>query len=540
MKKKIVFLLSFLLFASYCSVSLAMEFDMLDNVDIHGFISQGYLKSTDNNFLAKTEDGTSQFNEMGINFSTDVTERLRMGVQIFARDMGTIGNNELILDWAVADYRFRDWLGLRAGNMKLVNGLYNETRDIDMIRTNIFLPQSVYNESWRESSTLIQGIGVYGEVPMGLVGSLSYDGQYGTINMAPDKGAARLAEDQWPLDMVDITPLLEAADPTLVQAAFGSMAAAIPDEISAEEYQTALEQTQTLLSQTDITVINVDTDGIDVEQGYAAKVHWNTPLEGLVIGASTLGYKMEAKMSSTLTSSAMQTISAFQGVNSMVLDYADNGSVDNASDHVDLFNNAEALGGFARYGIEYPIYPTIFKADGKTYVASIEYTWRSLVLAAEYMKTHYQIKFQNDLFKDPTINALLEDASDYSTMDAGGNMIIPDFTSMGWYVSGSYRFTYWFELGLYYSEYYPDEDDKDGKVRVEVKKIDNEYHRGWLKDSCMTLRFDITENWVAKLEGHLMDGSAVMLGVDNPIPADGSERYEEDWWLFAGKLTYSF
>ena len=32
-------------------------------IDIHGFISQGFLKSDRNNFYAKTEDGTFRFNE---------------------------------------------------------------------------------------------------------------------------------------------------------------------------------------------------------------------------------------------------------------------------------------------------------------------------------------------------------------------------------------------------------------------------------------------------------------------------------------------
>jgi len=540
MKKKIVFSIPFLLFVLYSTAAGAMDFDMLDNVDIHGFISQGYLKSTENNFFAKTVDGTPQFNEAGINFSTDITERLRIGLQLFARDMGTIGNNEVILDWAVADYRYKDWLGLRAGNMKMVNGLYNETRDLDMIRTNIFLPQSVYNEAWRESATLIQGMGIYGEVPMGPGGSLSYDGQYGTISIAPDKGAARLAEDQWPLSNVDISPLLAAADPALVQAAFTSMAASIGSDITQEEFDNAQVQVQELTSRSDIALISVDTDEIDVEQAYGGKIHWNTPIEGLVIGASTYGYMFDARMNSSIASSAMQTVAAYQGVSGMLQDFGDNGSVDSASDHVELFNSAESIGGFADYGVTFPISPTIFSADAKSYVGSIEYTWRSLVLAAEYMRTDYKLKFQNDLFKDPTINALLESASDYTSMDAAGNMIVPDFSAMGWYVSGAYRFTYWFELGLYYSEYYPDEDDKDGKIRVNEKKIDDELHRGWLKDTCMTLRFDINENWVAKLEGHYMDGAAIILGADNPAPADGSERYGENWMLYAAKLTYSF
>jgi len=41
-----------------------------DDVAIHGFISQGYLKSDHNDFLAETEKGSFQFNEMGLNFST--------------------------------------------------------------------------------------------------------------------------------------------------------------------------------------------------------------------------------------------------------------------------------------------------------------------------------------------------------------------------------------------------------------------------------------------------------------------------------------
>lgn len=39
-----------------------------DNVAIHGFVSQGYLKSNANNFLTETDSGSFQYNDMGINF----------------------------------------------------------------------------------------------------------------------------------------------------------------------------------------------------------------------------------------------------------------------------------------------------------------------------------------------------------------------------------------------------------------------------------------------------------------------------------------
>ena len=67
--------------------------EIQDTVDIHGFISQGYLKSDQNNFLAETEEGSFQFNEMGLNFNQDVTHDLRIGIQFFSRDLGKNGND---------------------------------------------------------------------------------------------------------------------------------------------------------------------------------------------------------------------------------------------------------------------------------------------------------------------------------------------------------------------------------------------------------------------------------------------------------------
>ena len=37
-------------------------------------------------------------------------------------------------DWFDLDYRWKDWLGLRAGRVKLPYGLYNDTSDIDAAR----------------------------------------------------------------------------------------------------------------------------------------------------------------------------------------------------------------------------------------------------------------------------------------------------------------------------------------------------------------------------------------------------------------------
>lgn len=160
----------------------------LDDINIHGFISQGYLDSTeDMEFLVEdSEKGTFEFNEMAMNVSASPSDDLTVGMQLYAYDMGSIGNDEVIVDWAFGDYSLTNWLGLRFGIMKIPYGLYNETRKIDMVRASILLPSSVYPEWFREAFARIKGAGVYGALP----GNFSYQAVYGNIDIAADSGLA--------------------------------------------------------------------------------------------------------------------------------------------------------------------------------------------------------------------------------------------------------------------------------------------------------------------------------------------------------------
>ena len=71
--------------------------------------------------------------------------------QLFAHDLGPLGNYSPQFDWYYVDYRFFDWLGIRAGKTKLPWGLYNEANDVDAGRVPILLPQSLYPVANRES-----------------------------------------------------------------------------------------------------------------------------------------------------------------------------------------------------------------------------------------------------------------------------------------------------------------------------------------------------------------------------------------------------
>jgi hypothetical protein len=149
--------------------------------EIHGFVSQGFVKSTDNNYLVQSARGSFEFTEVGLNFTKQLTDRMRVGMQLFMRDLGPIGDYKPQFDWFYLDYRFFDWLGVRAGRTKIPFGLYNEINDIDAGRVPILLPQSVYPTGNRDALLAQTGGEVYGNIPLGPVGSLEYRAYGGTI-----------------------------------------------------------------------------------------------------------------------------------------------------------------------------------------------------------------------------------------------------------------------------------------------------------------------------------------------------------------------
>ncbi len=143
--------------------------------DIHAFVSQGYIKSIDNNYLVASKRGSFEFNEAAVNFTKTVTDRLRMGLQLYAQDLGPQPDNyQVSVDWLYIDYRFRDWLGFRAGRTKLPYGLYNEVNEIDAARVPVLLPQSVYPIVDRNVLLAQTGGEIYGYLPIGPLGALDY------------------------------------------------------------------------------------------------------------------------------------------------------------------------------------------------------------------------------------------------------------------------------------------------------------------------------------------------------------------------------
>lgn len=165
----------------------------LGPVEIHGFGSIGYMDSTDNNYLMDSEDGSFEFNEVGLNLSANLfNDSVYVGAQVLSRDQGEVGNNKPFVNWALVDYHFKDVLGFKVGRVKQPIGLYNDIRDYDFLRVPILLPQSIYNENYRELMDAYNGAGLYGSFEMGNGGRLNYDLYYGLQqDIDEDGGIAR-------------------------------------------------------------------------------------------------------------------------------------------------------------------------------------------------------------------------------------------------------------------------------------------------------------------------------------------------------------
>jgi hypothetical protein len=417
-----------------------------DKVDIHGFVSQGYLKSTDNNLFGNTQDGTFEFNEFGINFSSELTDDLRVGMQLFARNLGYVGGDQVIFDWAYGDYRFTDWFGVRGGKMRMPLGLYNEIRDIDMLRTNILLPQGVYNESWRETFNAVKGVGIYGTLDMDVAGYLNYQAQAGVLSIGLESGLNKYIEDQLWAHMTDYKP----------------------------------------------------------STTYVGNLNWETPLSGLKLGASVFstslsitGVTEDAKFWRDQTTQAIG-------------DVAESYGLDRPETYEEALQLAEGFGVDADLvGID--IVQDL--NDNLGYWFSAEFVYNDLKIAGEYFTMNSQV-----VTSSPEFGTLRDFNNDLG----------------GFYGSIDYRFTDWLEVGSYYTEYYPDHSDKDGKGYEKVYNLPSS--NGYLKDLALSLRFDVNSHWIVKAEGHKMNGTAVMFRQDQVDPTN----VKEDWYLFAAKLTYNF
>ncbi|WP_169513692.1 hypothetical protein [Litchfieldella anticariensis] len=150
--------------------------EVMDTLQVHGFLSQALVITDENNFFGpSSEDGGSlQFTEIGANASLRPHEDILLAAQVISRRAGGDRDDmEPKLDHGVIDYQaFSDSttrFGTQIGRFKNPFGFYNQTRDIAFTRPSILLPQSIYFDRTRSLGLAADGVAIYGEkrLPIG-------------------------------------------------------------------------------------------------------------------------------------------------------------------------------------------------------------------------------------------------------------------------------------------------------------------------------------------------------------------------------------
>jgi hypothetical protein len=178
---------AFALVLSSATICPAQSLDDL-NIQIHGYATQGFLYTTQNNYLTTTSsNGSSQWSEVVVNVGATPTPKLRFSAQVRYELLGNLANG-ITLDYAAADYKANDKFGVRFGKVKIPSGLFNEIQDNDPSYQWGLLPQSVYPIASRNGQLTEFGGVAYGTLDLEKLGKLEYRGWGGQMDLPADDG----------------------------------------------------------------------------------------------------------------------------------------------------------------------------------------------------------------------------------------------------------------------------------------------------------------------------------------------------------------
>ncbi|MBA3756455.1 MAG: hypothetical protein H0X02_09610, partial [Nitrosomonas sp.] len=152
--------------------------DLPGDLQIHGFASQAYITTSDNDVFGNSDKGGSfGLTEAGLNASMRPLPRLQLSAQVLSRRAGEGNTGIPRLDYAFLDYRLYshevNQFGIRVGRLKNPFGFYNDTRDVAFTRPGILLPQSIYFDRTRNLGLSGDSVQLYGETAVASLGTIS-------------------------------------------------------------------------------------------------------------------------------------------------------------------------------------------------------------------------------------------------------------------------------------------------------------------------------------------------------------------------------
>lgn len=147
------------------SYSLAQATELTENIELHAFVSQGFVFSPDVGYGGEDSlTGSYKYREAALNLSWHVNDNLHFSAQSIYRKLDE-SVNETTLDFLLMDYLFYSSVeanyGIRLGRVKNQIGLYNTSRDIPGAKPSITVPNG-YFDSVRDLEISTDGFEVYG------------------------------------------------------------------------------------------------------------------------------------------------------------------------------------------------------------------------------------------------------------------------------------------------------------------------------------------------------------------------------------------
>lgn len=158
-----------LLFTAFSTIAYSDNWQ--DKLQVHGFASQAFVYTSDNNFFGDSDTESFDFTELGVNASYQLLPKVRLSGQVISRRAGELYSGSPWLDYAFIDLNLisspTHQFGSYVGRIKNPVGLYNETRDVAHTRQGIFASQAIYFDKVRNLAMAADGIHFYSNHFMG-------------------------------------------------------------------------------------------------------------------------------------------------------------------------------------------------------------------------------------------------------------------------------------------------------------------------------------------------------------------------------------
>lgn len=142
----------------------AASADLFADLEVHGFLTQGFVKTSANRFFGDSEDGSFDFTEVGVNASVQPSQNVRLSGQLLSRRAGEMADGSPKIDFAVVDVALFSstdgQVNILGGRVKNPLGLFNDTRDVSFTRPGVFLPQSIYYQGVRSLALSADGLAI--------------------------------------------------------------------------------------------------------------------------------------------------------------------------------------------------------------------------------------------------------------------------------------------------------------------------------------------------------------------------------------------